>query len=37
MVHEKYSFTGDKRIALIFPAGDPAEHHFHRPPQFGQL
>ena len=37
MVHEIFSFTGNKRIALIFPAGESAEHHFHRPPQLGQL
>lgn len=37
MVHEKFSFTGNKCIALIFPAGESAEHHFHRPPQLGQL
>lgn len=37
MVHEIFSFTGNKRIALIFPAGESAEHHFHRPPKLSQL
>lgn len=33
----KNFITGNKRIALIFPAGESAEHHFHRPPELSQL
>ncbi len=32
-----FHLPGNKRIALIFPAGESAEHHFHRPPKLSQL